>query len=124
MADVAPITEAPKPWVPKDSFATRLILIRRELDLTQAEAASRCGVKAATWNTWENGSRPRGLDAIVVAISKGLGVDRDWLMWGAESRATKSDKSRTRRSEHLTGLPRNAKPARSKFLGTPLLAAT
>lgn len=124
MADAVAAEVAPKPWVPKDSFATRLILIRRELDLTQLQAAQRCGLDDGSWSNWENGTRPRGMDAIVTAIATHLGVDRDWLMWGAESRATKSDKSRTRRSEHLTGLPRNSKPARSKFLGAPLLAST
>lgn len=77
-----------EPWIPEDTFASRLILIRRQLDLTTEEAAERCGLKAPTWNTWENGTVPRGMDSVVQAISAGLGVNRDWLIWGASSRCS------------------------------------
>lgn len=74
-------TQAPA-WVPTDTFGSRLLLVRAELHLSCEEAASKCGLKAPTWNTWERGSSPRNMAAVVDAIHQGLGVDRDWLMWG------------------------------------------
>jgi transcriptional regulator with XRE-family HTH domain len=69
-------------WVPSDTFATRLVLVRRELGITVKEAASRCGLHYATWSTWENGRTPANAGEVVAAIANGLHVDRDWLMWG------------------------------------------
>jgi transcriptional regulator with XRE-family HTH domain len=71
-----------EPFIPTDTFALRLIAIRKELGLTQAEAALRCGFDDGSWSNWENGTRPRGMDVVVEKISSSLGVDRDWLMWG------------------------------------------
>lgn len=71
------------PWVPRDDFAARLIQIRHHLRLSQDVAAERCGLNPNTWATWELGRSPRQMDKVVSAIVDGLGVDRDWLMWGA-----------------------------------------
>lgn len=82
-----PVSQPARPerWVPQDNFGNRLILVRRELGLTQAQAAEMCGLDAGSWNNWEHGTRPRGLDEIVKKIADALGVDRDWLMWGSTS---------------------------------------
>lgn len=77
-AEVAP----QEPWVPPDSFASRLILVRHHLGLTQVEAAKACGLDDGSWSNWERGSKPRAMDEVVAAIATGLKVDRDWLMWG------------------------------------------
>jgi transcriptional regulator with XRE-family HTH domain len=69
-------------WIPADTFGTRLILARRHARMTVREAAARCGVHYATWSTWERGSTPGDQGEVVSRISKGLGVRRDWLMWG------------------------------------------
>jgi transcriptional regulator with XRE-family HTH domain len=69
-------------WVPSDHFGTRLLLARRELGLTVKEAALRCGLHYATWSTWENGRTPADMAAVAQAVSAGLGVSREWLMWG------------------------------------------
>lgn len=69
-------------WVPTDTFGGRLILLRHQLGLTIEEAAERTGQKPATWSTWERGSMPRSMAAIVAAISLATGVSREWLMWG------------------------------------------
>lgn len=74
--------QALRPWVPRDNFATRLLLVRRELGLTVKEAAAKCGVHYATWSTWENGRKPADMAEVVSQIAEGLGVDRYWLMWG------------------------------------------
>jgi transcriptional regulator with XRE-family HTH domain len=71
-----------EPWVPTQTFGTRLLLVRRELGVTVKEAATKCGIHYATWSTWENGSKPSDMVRVVDDISTGLGVDRQWLMWG------------------------------------------
>lgn len=73
-----------QPWVPFDTFGNRLTLIRQHLGLSQVEAAERCGLDDGSWSNWERGAKPRGMDRVVQAIAAGLGVDRDWLMWGGE----------------------------------------
>lgn len=73
--------------IPEDSFGLRLLIIRRELGLTQAEAAARCELDDGSWSNWENGSKPRGMDRIVEKIAEALHVDRDWLMWGGPLRS-------------------------------------
>lgn len=72
--------------IPEDSFGIRLVAIRTYLKLTQAEIAARCDLDDGSWSNWERGAKPRGMDGIVAKISKSLGVDRDWLMWGGPLR--------------------------------------
>ena len=74
-------------WVPSDTFATRLLLVRRELGLNVKDAAAQCGLHYATWSTWENGRKPADMAGVVDAISSSLGVDRAWLMWGTKNDA-------------------------------------
>lgn len=70
-------------WIPRDTFAARLALLRIELgNLTVEDAAQRCGLNRATWQTWERGSSPRNMSAVVAKIALATGADRDWLMWG------------------------------------------
>lgn len=69
-------------WVPEDDFAARLLLARKHAGLTVRAAAFRCGLHYATWSTWERGAVPADKTAVVEQISRGLGVDRDWLAWG------------------------------------------
>lgn len=60
-------------WVPDDSFAARLVLIRKQLGLSQEEAATRCGLKPSTWFSWENdAARPRILFAKFINEVYGL----------------------------------------------------
>lgn len=70
------------PWVPADTFAARLLLARREKGLNYRQAAALCGLSYTTWRTWERGVLPNDMPAAVDAIARGLGCDRDWLMWG------------------------------------------
>jgi transcriptional regulator with XRE-family HTH domain len=69
--------------VPADTFAGRLMLSRLHAgNLTIQEAAQRCGLVDQSWSNWEHGRLPRDRVEIVEAISEGLNVDRDWLMYG------------------------------------------
>ena len=77
-------TAEPRPGVPYDTFATRLRLARIYAgDLSIDTAAVKCGLKPATWSTWERGvHRPPHLGAIVKAVAAGLDVDEKWLLDG------------------------------------------
>jgi transcriptional regulator with XRE-family HTH domain len=77
---------AAEAWVPTDTFAARLRLVRFELGWSVEEAADRCHTHPATLSKWERGASPRGLAGVVVAIVAASGVDRDWLMWGGPLR--------------------------------------
>ena len=108
-------------WVPTDTFANRLVLVRRELDITVREAADRTGLHYATWSTWENGRKPADMVAVVDAIAGGLGVDRAWLMWGKANaptgggggRVSMLEEGRTRRDS-------NPQPSDPKVGGSAL----
>lgn len=69
--------------IPYDTFGARLRLSRLHAgDLTIKEAAEKCGLNYGSWSNWERGSRPLDFVETVDAISNGLGIDRDWLMFG------------------------------------------
>jgi transcriptional regulator with XRE-family HTH domain len=51
-------------------------------DLTIRDAAARCGLNYGSWANWERGMKPRDLIEVAEAISEGLRVDRDWLLFG------------------------------------------
>jgi len=51
-------------------------------DCTIREAADRCGLNYGSWSNWERGMEPRGLLDVVEKISQGLGVNREWLLYG------------------------------------------
>lgn len=79
------IQEAPEsPRVPIDSFGVRLRVARFHAgDISIERASELCGVKPATWSTWErNLHRPPHFDAMVKALAGGLGVDEAWLRDG------------------------------------------
>lgn len=83
-------TEQRASWVPVESFATRLVQLRRHLGWNQGEAAGRCGLDDGSWSNWERGVKPRDMASIVARIHAATGVDRDWLMWGTGSAANVS----------------------------------
>lgn len=73
-----------QPGIPFDTFPVRLRVARFHAgDISIEKAAGLCGVKPATWSTWERGvHRPPHFEAMVKAIAAGLGVDEDWLRDG------------------------------------------
>lgn len=76
-------TETTHAWRPTDTLAARLILMRRELGLSQREAAEKAGIPFGQWQGMEDGHRqPRGLDVKIQRIALAFNVDRNWLMWG------------------------------------------
>lgn len=75
-------TQPTERWIPVDSLATRILLVRTTLGLSQREAAARTGIPYGSWQSMEDGRSPRDLPSKIARISITLGVDRDWLMWG------------------------------------------
>lgn len=71
-----------QPWIPKDSFGLRLVMVRRQLGLTVEQAAKATGMAHPTWSTWERGALPRDMVKAVSQIAAALGVNQEWLMWG------------------------------------------
>ncbi len=69
-------------WVPPDTFGRRLRALRDQLGETPEELAPRCGLKPSTWRNWEHGQRPRDKAAVVDAVHRATGANRQWLMWG------------------------------------------
>lgn len=84
-----------QPWIPTDTFASRLRQVRHELNLKVEEMAERIGRPMPTYASWERGTRPHGLDDVVNQIAERTGVDRNWLMWGS---GAGSDQQRPSRS--------------------------
>lgn len=77
-------------WVPADTLANRLVLVRRQLGLNQREAAARCGIGFGSWQSWENGAAPRNEVAQLSKIAAVLGVNRDWLLHGGPLMSSQS----------------------------------
>ena len=75
-------TQTGDPWVPEDSLANRLLLVRRQLGLSQRAAAEQAHLTFGEWQSLEDGRAARDVGRKVASISTYLGVDRDWLMWG------------------------------------------
>lgn len=83
--------------------------------LTIREAAEKCGLNYASWSNWEQGSRPRDLLGVVHAISEGLDIDHDWLLWGGalagpRGMPTKRPSEDNRRFLPVNIRPRDARP--------------
>jgi transcriptional regulator with XRE-family HTH domain len=90
----------PRGVIPADTFAARLTLARLHAgNLTLQEAAERCDLIGQSWSNWERGMVPRDKADVVEAISSGLGVDRDWLMWGGPLAPPPSVRTRRARRE-------------------------
>jgi transcriptional regulator with XRE-family HTH domain len=72
----------PSTWIPRDTFAARLLIARTQRNLNQQEAADACALTRATWSTWERGNTPRHQAEVARLISVGLDVDLMWLLYG------------------------------------------
>lgn len=69
--------------IPADTLAVRLAIARMHAGhLTIREAAERCGLNYGSWSNWENGAKPRDLLEVAHAVSEGLDVDHDWILFG------------------------------------------
>jgi transcriptional regulator with XRE-family HTH domain len=69
-------------WVPADTLAARLILVRHQLGLSQREAAEQAGVGFGAWQSWESGRAPRNAVTVLAQVADRLRLRRDWLLFG------------------------------------------
>jgi hypothetical protein len=74
--------QATDPWRPQDTLGARLVLVRRQLGLSQRAAAETAGIGFGSWQSMEDDRSPRDLLQKVQRICVAFGVDRDWLLWG------------------------------------------
>jgi len=104
--------------IPADTFGVRLAIARMHAGhLTIREAAELCGLNYGSWSNWENGSKPRELLDVVGAVSEGLDVDHDWLLFGGpltsgRGEPTKSQRPLRRRYSDLAERPTPTGPDR------------
>lgn len=71
------------PWVPRNTFGMRLLMLRKHLGASAEHMATLIGVSQPTWSMWEgDASSPRNQAEVVTKIADATGVDRNWLMWG------------------------------------------
>ena len=78
------LAEAGEPWVPADTFAARLALIRQHLGgWNVKKAAELCGIDDGSWRNWEAGrGKPRDYENVCRKIADATGCDRKWLQAG------------------------------------------
>lgn len=68
------------------------MLLRRELGLSQRQAAERAGIPFGSWQGLEDDHRQsRDLVTKIQRIARAYNVDRDWLMWGGELMSPEDD---------------------------------
>jgi transcriptional regulator with XRE-family HTH domain len=72
-----------EPWVPEDTFGSRLSLIRNRFGWNVKEAASICGISHQSWRNWEAGGVPRDLMTTVERIASITGCSPRWLLLGS-----------------------------------------
>ena len=106
--------EQTEPWVPADTWGSRIAQVRQHLGWNIKEAAQECGLSAESWRQWEKlGTRPRDQEVVAEAISKATGCSYVWLMVGAAALRTGRKRARglgganptaARESRHLTSL--------------------
>lgn len=76
-------------WVPEDTFASRLALVRNRMGWNVLEAATACEVSDQSWHDWEADKyKPRAMDEVIGRIAKASGCDPVWLMFGNEAVAS------------------------------------
>lgn len=73
-------------WVPADTFAARLALVRQSMGgWNVKKAAAHCGLDDGSWRNWEAGKgHPRDYERICRRIADSTGCDLRWLMAGGE----------------------------------------
>lgn len=68
--------------LPRDTFASRLRLLRHDLRMTTEAVAHACGLAQPTWSTWERGAVPRNQAEVAKQIADATGYDVMWLLYG------------------------------------------
>lgn len=85
MAEPMTLTDH-EPWIPEDTFGSRLAQVRQALGMNVTTAAKACGLSAENWRQWEHGRSPRRMDTVARTVADTLRVDYVWLLTGLRSR--------------------------------------
>ncbi|CPR79329.1 helix-turn-helix family protein [Mycobacteroides abscessus 5S-0422] len=73
-----------KNWVPADTLAARVVVLRTALGLTRREFSQLTGITENALQGIEGGRSPHKLAEKIQAIHQATGASRDWLMWGGQ----------------------------------------
>jgi hypothetical protein len=69
--------------IPADTFGARLVLARYHAGRFSIEkAAEKCGLNSENWRRWEEGAKPRDKVDVAQAVSEGLGINLNWILFG------------------------------------------
>lgn len=113
----------PSGSIPSDTFAARLVLARHFAGrLSIEQAAKMCGLNAGNWGHWEDGRRPRDQVDVCTAIATGLGVSREWLLFGGALSPSAPNRRVTKRTGETTlrYSPVAERPKDTRPLGRPV----
>lgn len=69
-------------WIIEDTFGRRMLLVRHQLKMSADEMAELLNVNRNSILGWERGSSPKNMNEIALVLSRELGVNPHWLMWG------------------------------------------
>lgn len=80
---------------PQWSIGDRIRLVRRDMNMSQAEFAELLGIGAKALSAWESGyNRPGDVATLAVQLERVTGVDRMWFMgWGDPTAGTQGANS-------------------------------
>src|SRR5690348_7578477 len=74
MATNVALQETPEPWIPEDSFGSRLALVRAHKRWNVKKAAEACDVDPSSWTNWERGlTHPQDYEVVTRKIADGSG---------------------------------------------------
>ena len=83
------LAEQPERWIPEDTFATRLALVRVWLGgWNVAKVARHCSISPSSWASWERGASPHNIHDVCRKIVAATGCDYQWLLGGGPLRST------------------------------------
>lgn len=80
------MTAPDEPWVPEDTFGSRLALVRQAMKWNVKEAAEACGLNDQSWRNWEEGKRPRDLLDVAHKIAEATLINEAWIVMGGATR--------------------------------------
>ncbi|MDX6273063.1 MAG: hypothetical protein QOJ92_273 [Frankiales bacterium] len=69
-------------WVPENTFAMRLAMVRARQKWNCAKAGEACGIDGESWRLYERGRRPFGYEDVCRKIADATGCDFVWLLTG------------------------------------------
>lgn len=75
-------------WVPSDTLAARVIVLRSQLGMSRRQFATHTGLTENQLQGIEEGRSPQKLPQKIQMICDATGVSRDWLMWGGPLKAS------------------------------------